>query len=298
MSTTAEKLSLIADNERKVYDAGKTQGYTEGESAGYQNAKSEIEEVTVTPTLEAQEILPTEPNLISKVTVESGQALYDEGKQAQYDEFWDTAQQNGNRTDYQCAFAGVVWNDVTFKPKYDIKPTYGYQVFIRSRITDLKGILDKQGVVLDVSNARECYGIFSNCQWMTHIGELDFSYWNSSIQECFYYCLLLHTIDKLILGSNNSFLSTFTRCDALKNITIEGVIGNNISFSSSPLTKESITSIVNALSTTATGKTLTLKKTAVNEAFGIDVDDETTYPEGSEFYTLRHSRDNWTFSYA
>ena len=30
---------------------------------------------------------------------------------------------------------------------------------------------------------------------------------------------------------------------------------------------------------------------------GININDETTYPVGSEFYTLRHSKDNWTFSY-
>jgi hypothetical protein len=41
-----------------------------------------------------------------------------------------------------------------------------------------------------------------------------------------------------------------------------------------------------------------LSKAAVNNAFGIDVDDASTYPEGSEYYNLRYSKSNWTFNYA
>ena len=41
-----------------------------------------------------------------------------------------------------------------------------------------------------------------------------------------------------------------------------------------------------------TGASITLSKTAVNNAFEIDVDDTTTYPEGSEFYVLRNSKNN------
>jgi hypothetical protein len=74
-------------------------------------------------------------------------------------------------------------------------------------------------------------------------------------------------------------------------------IGNDLDMSACPLSKDSIISVITSLSASASGKTLKLKKTAVNTAFGMDVDDESTYPEGSEYYELRHSKDNWTFSY-
>lgn len=63
----------------------------------------------------------------------------------------------------------------------------------------------------------------------------------------------------------------------------------------SKLTKTSITSAINGLDNIVTGQTITLSKTAVNNAFGIDVDDESTYTE--EFNTLRNAKSNWTFAY-
>ncbi|MBO5733569.1 MAG: hypothetical protein J6R66_01585, partial [Clostridia bacterium] len=127
--------------------------------------------------------------------------------------------------------------------------------------------------------------------------ELNFTKW-SQLNNTFYECRKLHTIDKIIIPNCTSIASDpFYNCIALAKIVFEGVILANISLAYSPLSKDSITSVINALSATATSKTLTLKKSAVNTAFGIDVDDETTYPAGTEFYNLRHSKDNWTFSY-
>lgn len=91
----------------------------------------------------------------------------------------------------------------------------------------------------------------------------------------------------------------FYACSALKEIRIVGTIKILLDFKDSTLlSKESITSIVNALSQTTSGLTITVSKTAVNNAFNINVDDPTTYPEGSEYYTLRNSKSNWTFNYA
>ena len=149
-------------------------------------------------------------------------------------------------------------------------------------------------------------------------------------QNTFRACTKMISIEKWIISSkgNQTFSSTFYNCTALEDIVVEGVIGNSIDFQYSPLSKYSIMGkviteeeynalsdavktnnvitingvhyyggVITALKSDATGKTLTLKKTAVNTAFGINVDDETTYPAGSEFYELRHSKDNWTFSY-
>ena len=61
------------------------------------------------------------------------------------------------------------------------------------------------------------------------------------------------------------------------------------------LTKASITSVINALSTTTSGKTLTLSKAAVNKAF------ETSAGAGdgeasTAWISLEQSRPNWTIS--
>ena len=47
-------------------------------------------------------------------------AGYDAGKQAEYDSFWDNAQDYGNRTDYTYAF-GKSFNNNNFKPKYSLE---------------------------------------------------------------------------------------------------------------------------------------------------------------------------------
>lgn len=106
-------------------------------------------------------------------------------------------------------------------------------------------------------------------------------------------------IDKLIVYDYTKYTNTFQYSYVLEHMIVEGTIaqnGFNVRWSTN-LDKESITSIINALSTTTSGLTVTLSKTAVNNAFGIDVDDPTTYPEGSEWYELRHSRDNWTVNF-
>lgn len=222
--------------------------------------------------------------------------VYGQGKQTQYDEFWDKFQSKGNRRYYQYAFYGEGWGDTIYNPKYPIITNNANYVFASSSITDTK-------VTIDVSGATSSSSYTFNAS-------------------------KIKTIRKLIVSENILFTGYFGNCSSLENLVVEGVMGNNIDFKSCPLSKNSIMGklitaeeyevlsdavknnnvfyfdgnyyyggVVSALSKTTTGKTLTLKKSAVNNAFGIDVDDETTYPDGTEFYNLRHSKDNWTFSY-
>jgi hypothetical protein len=95
------------------------------------------------------------------------------------------------------------------------------------------------------------------------------------------------------------FLNSFD-CSRLENITFEGVIGSDIDFKlSTKLTEASIRSIIEHLSDTASGKTLTLSKVAVDNAFVFYWDggrvpgsDETNpfWPQ------LRDSKPNWTIT--
>ena len=64
----ADKLVTIAENERKVYDAGYTKGKTEGGGDSYDRGVAD-------------------------------------GRRAEYDAFWDNLQSNGNRTQYAVAFS-------------------------------------------------------------------------------------------------------------------------------------------------------------------------------------------------
>lgn len=225
------------------------------------------------------------------------------GMQTEYDNFWDTYQNYGERTDYGNAFAGEGWTVENLKPKYNIIPTSTYMMFRASRLKiDLVEYLKDLGITLDFSSAVNLQYVFGN-SYFTHIGVFDTrkSTNTTVLDNTFSNSPYLVTIDKIILKPNatKQFGNTFTFCASLENIAFEGEInrdGLNLQWSTK-LSKESITSVINALSTTTTGLTVTLSKTAVNNAFGINLDDVTTYPEGSEYYTLRHSKDNWTISY-
>jgi hypothetical protein len=224
--TIAEKLTKIADNEQKVYDAGYERGYHDGEIVGggsYDEA-------------------------------------FAEGKQAEYDAFWKAYQNNGTRDNYQYgAFGGDGWVDELFKPKYKIKAKYNYQMFYGCRLTE---ILD-----IDFSEASDMQSTFSVCYYLEHIGEIA-AIKSKNNKSAFHACKKLKTIDKLIVNSAATFDSTFYQCEALENITIEGEIGNDINFQwSTKLKAASIESIVNHLSDTVSGKTLTLSKTAADTAF-------------------------------
>ena len=91
---------------------------------------------------------------------------------------------------------------------------------------------------------------------------------------------------------------SFGTARSLKDIEfVENSINMSIDFQySTNLTTASLTSIINGLNADVTGQTLTLSKTAVNNAFGIDIDDVWTWTD--EWNILRDSKSNWTFSYA
>ena len=121
----------------------------------------------------------------------------------------------------------------------------------------------------------------------------------STINYIFYNAKQLKTIRDIIFPTAGTASSAFTGCTALENITVSGSTQISLVFTScTNLNKASIESIINSLSSTTSGLTLTLSKAAVNTAFGIDVDDVSTYPEGSEYYNLRHSKPDWNVSYA
>lgn len=110
-----EKLTTIAENQRRVYDAGYAVAdhhgqitanlrYQEGLEEGYQSGKTDG-------------IL--------------------QGEQNAYDAFWDNSQQNGNRTNYTQGFSGYGWTDETFKPKYPIIANEARYMFAHVTISNI-----------------------------------------------------------------------------------------------------------------------------------------------------------------
>ena len=101
---------------------------------------------------------------------------------------------------------------------------------------------------------------------------------------------------KTMLRSNENTTfgaNPFHSCTSLVNIKFSdekdklgaSVIGKNIDFHWSPLNKASITKIIEHLSDTANGTTLSLKQSAVESEF-----------ETSEWNEMVASKSNWTIS--
>lgn len=193
-----------------------------------------------------------------------------DGKQAEYDRFWDAYQDYGNLTDYHSAFRKRSWNDANFRPKYDMKPVgaYGAQMFQQCGITNLAGILDSQGVVLDFSACDSLLQVFQSSA-ITHIPEIDAT--NAISLNYTFSCEKLQEIAKLkVSEKSSSYQMTFRNAYQLEKVIIEGTIAASIDLHWSPLTRASLESVMDALSNTTTSMTASFMKTAVEAAFTTD----------------------------
>lgn len=189
---------------------------------------------------------------------------FEQGKQAQYDEFWDGFQQNGSKTNYNYAFYGTNWNDAIFKPKYDIVPTAIVQTFYNSPITDLTSILEKQGVVLDTSNCTNFSFAFAHSK-LTNIPKINMSTCTNS-SSTFVSSRSIVRIEGIVSSEKTIFdKSTFQNCSALKHIIFEGTIASDITLQwSKKLDRASILSLLQCLNATVSGITATLPSKCID----------------------------------
>ena len=246
LPTIADKLTLIAENEQKVFESGRNEGYAHGYDDG--NAEG-----------------------------------IQEGKKSEYDSFWDVFQLNGNRKYYDRAFrynaldSSPTWNKDNFKPKYDIKPagtdaaTSMFENFGSSTAPiDMVAHLEKLGVTIDTSQAKGSFHQAFRGDGVTRWGVIDVTQ-STNVQYIFYGNgkQKLKRIDMIISAestpwSSNSFQNQY----AITYLRFGGSIGQSIYFQHlNKLDKESIENIIEHLSDTASGKTLTLSKAAVDKAF-------------------------------
>ena len=228
------------------------------------------------------------------------------GKKELLESFWEdmaiTINQNGvvaDRTNYQYAFNN--FTPEIFYPTKNLKMTYANYSFDtfnkKGEYFDLKSRLEECGVKIDLSGCRDVSGMFLNSK-IDIIPTLDLTGSNITTFNRVFNNAKVETIEKLIFKSdgsqtidNNAFNTT-----TLKNITFEGVIGVTVTFANCTLlTKASIESIISVLSTTASGKSLTLSLTAVNNAFETSVG-ANDGSNSSEWQTLVNTRQNWTIN--
>lgn len=236
-----------------------------------------------------------------KGMAEAVEPVFEAGKKAEYDAFWDSFW--GNIAKYPQnpylthAFYGTQWNDKTFFPKYDIIANESIvdQLFSWCGISDLKGRLDECGVTLDLSKAIQAQQLFMYAYRVTHIPAIDIpnakhcNYMFNSATAC-------TTIDRVTLGDQAILTRAFLNMPKLQNIEFAGSIGDNLDISASPLlSKESIESLITTLSSTISALSVTLSLTAVNNAF----ETSAGAADGStseKWATLIATKSNWTIS--
>ena len=219
--------------------------------------------------------------------------VYEAGKQAAYDAFWDAYQQNGKLTVYEGAFAGRGWTEETFKPKYlQMQPSSAWNMFYSNQVKDGYEYIKH----IDFSKCTILTNMFAQCQF-EHIGTIDCRA-SSSVPNIFSHAKRLKTIDKIIVKASHTYsVQLFENVTTLEDVTFEGDIGNDIVFAGTysgtkwgeRLTKASIESIINHLYDGVSGKTVTLSKTAVNNAFEGGSD-------GTEWQALIATKPDWSVS--
>lgn len=217
-------------------------------------------------------------NIDVRVEVDDTPA-YEAGVQAAYDRFWDLYLENGTRTDYRYAFYGIGWTDETYIPKYPLRPTNAVGMFANTKIA--------KRIDVDTSACTEFVNMFSGANGPTSIGTIDTRSANT-LNNTFAYMSSLKTVEKLILkddGSQTFSTDCFGWDVVLANIVIEGTIGNSLSMKGCyQLTKDSATSIINALSSSVSGMTLTLQSN-VKTRF-----------TNAEWSALIATKPNWTIA--
>ena len=92
----------------------------------------------------------------------------------------------------------------------------------------------------------------------------------------------METVDKLEIGTSGTqtFGGAFRNCDRLKNIKMTGVIGRNIDFSYSPLTVESMKSIISCLKDYSGTDEADLYKVSFNEDCWNNLEADSASPTG------------------
>lgn len=192
------------------------------------------------------------------------ESVFEAGKEAEHVRVWNEFQQNGTRTNYPYGFCGSYWNDETYDPVYPILCTNSATYFFAY---NTQCTTTKVPITIDTENA----------------------------QYVFYNCSRLKTIPLLTVTEKTAFTGWFISTNNLENLNIQGTIaksGFDVK-NCQKLSRESIVKIINILSESTSGLTVTLSKIAVNKAFETSngANDGST---SAEWLQLKQIKPNWT----
>jgi hypothetical protein len=290
----AESLSDVPKCIGKIYD----RGYEVGEIAAMKHADEERIEVNAVLSAYGEAGADTLDGISG--AVDSGirsvsEKSYDHGFSAgeevgatrEFDRRWESVQAGGTRVDYNCAFR--YWQDEEFHPKYKVVPVGQNAAY--SMFQWMQNLKKAEAAYIDLSNVTGDYArtLFNRCDAMIEVEDIKFSSAMNHLYT-FYGCPSLEKIAKITCGAATKWTSAFNGCTSLRDVTFEGVIGQNgLSFSDSPyLSESSIRSVMEALSTSATGKTVTFSRESILNAFGST--------DSGQWLKLCYERQNWTIT--
>lgn len=173
-------------------------------------------------------------------------AVYDAGKRAEVLHWFNAITSYEKREHYRRAFYSTDFTDVVF-PKI-IKPKTVSETFYDYRGTNLPRPFDLSEIQLPTALGQDV-GTFRLFDWSVYLKEIP----DMGIPMCKFYnetyafCRKLETIEIVRVDSDTVFYETFRECNSLKNINFEGEIGKDIDFHYSPLSPDSLKSIVKHL---------------------------------------------------
>ena len=234
---------------------------------------------------------------IAENTLKVYEAGVDVGRQAEYDAWWDSFTNFGSRRGYQNAF--MYWGSDYIRPNRKIVPvdtSTRSSTFNRANIKAIeKEYFDFSQCPRGTSNQQGWYYTFFSCPNLEVIEDVGIKNAYAFVAT-FSSSPKLHTIECIYPDADTRFQETFDYCNALVNLRVNGVIGQPFDIHwSRKLSKESIVSIINALSDMTDILPITFSEAAVNKAF----ETSTGANDGSssdEWDSLLFSKRNWVIS--
>ena len=247
-------------------------------------------------------------SIAEKLTTVAGNVpkVYEAGKNEEWSSFWDAYQQNGNRRHYAYAFRNTSnvrgWNKTNFKPKYDIicegdaeQCFYSWGDQTAENAVNIGEILKKQGITIDTSRATNLTNFMAYGYMI--VGELPTISFESAGSNTIgaFHGVKVTKIEKVIVTEDTNFQRFFIYNGNLEEVIFEGVIakGNLDMKDSRKLNAKSLKSIIDCLSPSTTGLTVTLPSTA-------EANYNANPPEGAPqtWAELVATKSNWTIAYA
>lgn len=208
---------------------------------------------------------------------------FDNGKQAgiesEYDRFWDAYQENGKRVDYNYAFAN--WPDGVGVPKYDVAPVTASMMFAKTKIISIPEMFEKHGKRLDFSG---CENMTSMFYWseLKDAGLVDTSSMNSLHGTIWCASLMERMLIRFKSDASQEISNAFEHLNKLNTLTVVGgTIGKDFKIQWSPLSTDSMKSVITHLKNYAGTADAGKYKVTFTETCWTALEADSTAPDGN-----------------